>query len=256
MASKPSLTPRWANVGGDITEPASGKKDIGHVVAEKPPAQYLNWLFNLAWQWFEYLKDGAFSGATTFDSTVGVTGATTLSSTLGVTGAATLTGGIANNVTLLAGITAAADQHVTVSGTGRLKHGNRVRSVPIANVIQLGSFTASATDARHTSNAGTTDLRFLIPAMDTGQRIRSIAMSCSGDTFVGATLRLQIYSSGALSGTHDNSASNIASLPTLTQITISSIDYTLLGGEVLVVTIDPTATALVAYSLTLTYDVP
>lgn len=38
--------PRWATGGGaQITEPLESKKDDGWVPAEKPPAQYFNWLF-------------------------------------------------------------------------------------------------------------------------------------------------------------------------------------------------------------------
>ena len=50
----PSVQPRWADVGGQITEPTSGKKDKGFKQKEKPPAQYLNWLFNLIYQWIAY----------------------------------------------------------------------------------------------------------------------------------------------------------------------------------------------------------
>jgi hypothetical protein len=66
MATKPTSTPRWANVGGDIVEPNAGKKDIGWAAGERPPAQYKNWLLNLAWQWFEYLSDGVFTGLARF----------------------------------------------------------------------------------------------------------------------------------------------------------------------------------------------
>lgn len=63
MAAKPASTPRWADGGSaEVTEPASGKKDIGWLSAERPPAQYFNWLFNLIYQWMEYLDDGAFTG--------------------------------------------------------------------------------------------------------------------------------------------------------------------------------------------------
>ncbi len=63
MATKPTSTPRWADVGGSIVDPPSGTKDVGWLVGQKPPAQYLNWWKNLSYQWFEYLKDGIFSGA-------------------------------------------------------------------------------------------------------------------------------------------------------------------------------------------------
>ena len=56
--AKPTNTPRWANSGGAIVEPTSGKKDVGWVVAEKPPAQFWNWLANLTWQWLDWLSTG------------------------------------------------------------------------------------------------------------------------------------------------------------------------------------------------------
>lgn len=61
--------------------------------------------------------------------TLAVTGSETVSGTLGVTGATTLTGGIANNVSLAAGATAASGQDIKVQGTGRHKHGTDTRAV-------------------------------------------------------------------------------------------------------------------------------
>lgn len=58
MAPKPSSLPRWANVGGKIVEPPSGKKDVGWVGEEKMPEGFVNWLMNLAYQWFVYVNDG------------------------------------------------------------------------------------------------------------------------------------------------------------------------------------------------------
>lgn len=51
--SKPTKYPQWAD-GGTIVEPSSGKKTLGWVV-EKPAYQYFNWLFNLLYQWVEWL---------------------------------------------------------------------------------------------------------------------------------------------------------------------------------------------------------
>lgn len=49
---KPAKLPRWADDGAaDIVEPNSGKKDIGWVGGERPPAQFFNWLLNLIYQW-------------------------------------------------------------------------------------------------------------------------------------------------------------------------------------------------------------
>ena len=57
--AKPTTYPRWADVGGDIVEPTSGKKDVGWVSDEEPPAQYFNWLLNLLYQWVVYLDASA-----------------------------------------------------------------------------------------------------------------------------------------------------------------------------------------------------
>lgn len=45
--------PEWSNTG---IEPASGKKTSGWTVGEKPPAEYLNWLFNRAYKCLEELR--------------------------------------------------------------------------------------------------------------------------------------------------------------------------------------------------------
>lgn len=61
MATKPlsSTLPRYADtVAGDpskVSEPPSGKKDIGWVVGEKPPAQWMNWLLLQCYNWLLWL---------------------------------------------------------------------------------------------------------------------------------------------------------------------------------------------------------
>lgn len=59
--AKPTTIPRWADtVAGDVTklnEPPNGKKDVGWLVAEKPPAQWLNWLFYWLYLWVVWLRD-------------------------------------------------------------------------------------------------------------------------------------------------------------------------------------------------------
>jgi hypothetical protein len=61
MATKPlsSTLPRYADtVAGDpskVSEPPSGKKDIGWVVGEKPPAQWMNWLLLQCYNWLVWL---------------------------------------------------------------------------------------------------------------------------------------------------------------------------------------------------------
>lgn len=78
MSTKPAATPRWAatspgTITGAVTAPTSGKKDIGFTPGERGAAQYVNWFFELAYEWCQYLSDGALSGAITMDSTLAVT---------------------------------------------------------------------------------------------------------------------------------------------------------------------------------------
>jgi len=54
----PSIVPNWADgVGAKVTQPTSGKKGKGFTQKEKPPGQYLNWLFNLICAWIAYLAN-------------------------------------------------------------------------------------------------------------------------------------------------------------------------------------------------------
>jgi hypothetical protein len=113
MATKPSsilgYNPLRTNC---ITIPVD-KMATGFLPGEKPPAQYLGDLFERIDRWLEYVKDGAWTGNTTITGTLGVTGATSVTGTLSASGLITAT----------AGLTAAVNQHVTVSGTGRFRHG-------------------------------------------------------------------------------------------------------------------------------------
>jgi len=59
--AKPTDIPRWADtVAGDpakVNEPPNAKKDVGWVTAEKPPAQWLNWLAFTLYTWIVWLRD-------------------------------------------------------------------------------------------------------------------------------------------------------------------------------------------------------
>lgn len=70
--SKPTIIPRWANNGGIVTQPTEGKKDIGWLTNEHPPAQFLNWLFFLLCGWVQYfLAEQQMLGNIVYDHFVG-----------------------------------------------------------------------------------------------------------------------------------------------------------------------------------------
>lgn len=55
--SKPTEVPRWATDGAAlITEPSSGKKDIGWI-EEPVPADWWNWIWNRTYLWILWLQD-------------------------------------------------------------------------------------------------------------------------------------------------------------------------------------------------------
>lgn len=70
MTARPLKYPEWARTnyvdpvygGNNVLEPAEAKKDVGWL-KERPPAQYMNWLARLTYQWLEYL-DGKIEAVT------------------------------------------------------------------------------------------------------------------------------------------------------------------------------------------------
>lgn len=83
MSTKPSDLVRWGVDGGDadttnLTVPSSGEKDTGWTLGQDPSSGVFNWLGNRSYRWFKYLSDGAFQGASTFDSSLGISGSATV----------------------------------------------------------------------------------------------------------------------------------------------------------------------------------
>src|SRR3990172_1579843 len=121
MSAKPTSVPRWADVGGDIVEPTSGKKDIGWVFNEEPPAQYFNWLLNLTYQWLQYLSDGVLDGNFQFLDAVDIDG------DLNVDGAATF-GSV--DIGALTVVSVSASDYVETT-EGDVRHGSVQITYPL-----------------------------------------------------------------------------------------------------------------------------
>lgn len=164
--SKPTSLPRWATDGSALlTEPSSGKKDVGWEV-EEPPADWMNWLQNLVYQWLHYLDDleaqaltwtaehvfdddvtvngeltvnnaagiGAsltVGGNLNVSGDVGIAGITSLVGAVGVSGAANFgsTVGVVGVLTTVGGVVVPTGSYVDVQGTASIK----VASNPAAN---------------------------------------------------------------------------------------------------------------------------
>lgn len=50
----PDVFPRWATDVGRVLEPSSGVKDVGWQIDDVPPARWMNWLQNMAYEWIKY----------------------------------------------------------------------------------------------------------------------------------------------------------------------------------------------------------
>ena len=163
MSTKPTSLPRWADVSGDIVEPTSGKKDVGWVSDEEPPAQYFNWLLNLIYLWTRYLSDGVFDGDVQFLDNVDIDGNLNVD---GSFSAADLTG---------------TDFVATTEGD--IRHAEVRHRMPMpfyGNGVIVGNldFTLNATgNAYFISSGGTVTVLFEMPLKE-GDRLKTIRVVC------------------------------------------------------------------------------
>lgn len=106
MANPPSSLPEWASAGGaDITEPSEAQKDAGWADSDIPPNEWVNWWWNLVYQWIAHLAGASAKYLTLEDAVAG----------------------------LSAGDTAIVDEHDLDSETGTLN----ASAAPGANVVAL-----------------------------------------------------------------------------------------------------------------------
>jgi hypothetical protein len=144
-------------------------------------------------------------------------GAITMSSTLAVTGLVTAT----------AGVTAAANQHVTVSGTGRHKHGDMSFIVDM-----LGGVTVSGTPS-FTPNTGMSGIagRLIPIALPAGKRIRTITYTYNrgGAGTVGYQL-VRRTGDGSVGNFVVMDTTTISSGTGFTTTTTPAIDHVILPG--------------------------
>lgn len=173
--------------------------------------------------------DNAFSGAATFDSTLGVTGL----------------------ITATAGLTAAANQHVTVSGTGELKHGDRVMTVHASLGTVENNWTAISF---YLASSGLG--RSLVPLQfREGDRIKSITFGRYGNA--SANLTTYCYAVTA-AGTTPSIGSVLDTAPAAAwaDTTLNVTDTTLAAGEAIVIEFNASATGLRVGTIRVTYDRP
>jgi hypothetical protein len=175
MAAKPSTLPRWANSGGDVVVPLSGKQDVGWVEGEDPPAPYFNWLFLLIYQWLLYLSDGALSGNHSITGDLSVTGDVTIGDDLVVNGDLDLSG--ADTIKFPPrSMFIAANNAYLYSGSGTFNapfwNGGAVGQIHLPIFVPIG-WRITTIKVRYRRNSGT--LNFDLHSLDYGSVSASIA---------------------------------------------------------------------------------
>ncbi|MBP9862676.1 MAG: hypothetical protein KBD62_32280 [Kofleriaceae bacterium] len=143
------------------------------------------------------------------------------------TGAITASNTVANAVTLSAGLTIGADQNITISGTGELKHGSRVLAMsPFAAVIVSG-WAINGGGYVLSSAAGT----FYVPLpLRQGDRITSLTFARYGDAAADVTAEVQTLSSaGSITGIGGGTVTNPAA--SWADSTFDLTDTTLAAGD-------------------------
>lgn len=174
MAAKPASEPRWANVGGAITVPTSGKQDIGFIV-EKPGHQHFNWLFNLIWQWVRYLSDQAFVGAL---STTGAFSAASAVLSGALTAASALVSGTVTAASVACATLMTAGQVQT--GEADIRHGDRTLVLPACSAALAANFAynAGGPNDQITATASTAAFAYFPVRLAVGDRIKSFRLLC------------------------------------------------------------------------------
>lgn len=243
----------WARMAsGEVRILETGSSDsvyVGHAAPAALAASYtVTW--PLALPGSTQLAQVDSSGVTTWSNTI--VNAVTMSSTLGVTGLITAT----------AGATAAANQHVTISGTGRFKHGTYTLSVPWTAFVQIASGTAVAYSTA-IGSPGITGATFIVEApvmLPVGARILTVRTYFS-DSAVGPT-KLQsslisCSSTGTIALTAGPSAQSLGN-GTNQSATLSAINVTIasLSSYSILVQTATGAAAVAVFMAEVDYDYP
>ena len=65
--TKPTKVGQWATNANRTLEPALGEKQVGWELTKKAPARFMNWLHNVAYQWFNWCNERMFDGGSSKD---------------------------------------------------------------------------------------------------------------------------------------------------------------------------------------------
>jgi len=185
---------------------------------------------------------GALTYSNTVASALALSSTLTVGSTLGVTGL----------ITASAGLTAAAGQHLTVSSTGRFKHGNMTLNIPVgAADVFSGTPTKTNSGQWNVTGAATMHYPVLLPV---GARIRSATVQYSRTAGV---IVIGVRSSTGGAETTRGTDQSIGTGSGWTTLGTGTVDYTITAGTAVVIYVNFSSSPNYAFgSVEVTYDYP
>lgn len=161
-------------------------------------------------------------------------------------------------ITAQAGITASANQHVTVSGTGEVKHGDRTL---LTNAL-LGQPTLNAGAQQWERGAGymisvggAAGLLELVVPLLAGDRVKSITVARYGDASANVTITGYVYSAGAVA-TSIGATTVTAPAASWSDTVIDLTDSTLAAGECFAITFNASTANIRIGNVRVVYDHP
>lgn len=173
-----------------------------------------------------------------------------------VANAVTLSGGIANNVTLTLGATAATNQDIAVSGTGDYNHGDKTLTLSAtAYAWATGTTATISTGPIRVSAGAAADFYMPIP-LRVGDRVKSITISHYGDGAADIN-NYTVVVTAASGGTSGIGVTTVSNPPaSWVQTPLDLTDTTLAEGESLTLIVGLNATGIELGNVKVTYDHP
>jgi hypothetical protein len=164
-----------------------------------------------------------------------------MSSTLGVTGLITAT----------AGATAAANQHITVSGTGRFKHGSRTMVIPTAAAGAASSWPLSVPFA--TASGAGQFLHWPV-TIEAGKRISDVTIyyARAGGTLTFTFQRAPLPSGAAVT----IASTTVSSGTSSTSVSLGALSETVSSTQQYYIFVESGAASDVLRAAAVTYEDP
>lgn len=164
---------------------------------------------------------------------------------------------IAVAVTFNAAVSLGANLHLTLSGTGQIKHGDRTPAFTASFLATIQSGTATFDLDGQVNYTSATVVIYMIP-LAVGDRIKSIVFAATGNNTVDGNIDVRkVPSSGSTTsiiGGGTSVLTNVSS--TKADVTVDCTDTTLAAGEAIVLVIESLATGLTIGNIRPTYDHP